>query len=361
MDLKNNFEIDYKISKPKNYKNYNIGIIGAGNIVENSHLPAYSDNNLNVINIFDIDINKSIYLKNKFNIKKNSLSLEEFFQDKDIDIVDIAVPAEYNKKLFFESLKNNKNILVQKPLSNNINTAKEILNKYQEGNLKAGVNHQMRFSPAIRAAGHILKNNLLGNLLEFNFYTKRKTDWSPWPWLNEIQYPELWYNSIHYIDSIRYLFGEPLTLNSKLLTHPNSILNKPSRTYVNFEYPDNLHGYLNINHDSILPSDKWVAGFEIEGDKGICHGKISSMVGDGSNFNDKISFSSLTSNGLIQIEKDLEGRWFHDSFVGPMFSLIEAIDTNSQPETNIFDSYKTLKLINDIVKSHETSQVVTCS
>ena len=85
------------------------------------------------------------------------------------------------------------------------------------------------------------------------------------------------------------------------------------------------------------------------------------MVGDGSNFKDKISFSSLTSNGLIQIEKDLDGRWFHDSFVGPMFSLIEAIDTNSQPETNIFDSYKTLKLINDIVKSHETSQVVTCS
>ena len=86
MDLKNNFEIDYKISKPKNYKNYNIGIIGAGNIVENSHLPAYSENNLNIINIFDIDINKSIYLKDKFNIKKNSLSLEEFFQDKDIDL-----------------------------------------------------------------------------------------------------------------------------------------------------------------------------------------------------------------------------------------------------------------------------------
>ena len=84
----------------------------------------------------------------------------------------------------------------------------------------------------------MIKNNILGNILEFNFFTKRKTDWSPWPWLEKIKYPELWYNSIHYIDTIRYLFGEPIKLNSKLLKHPRSNLNKPTRTYINFEYPE---------------------------------------------------------------------------------------------------------------------------
>ena len=39
--LKNDFDIKYKNIRPANYKNYNIGIIGAGNIVENSHLPTY--------------------------------------------------------------------------------------------------------------------------------------------------------------------------------------------------------------------------------------------------------------------------------------------------------------------------------
>ena len=34
---KKNFIIDYKNKKPNNFKKYKIGIIGAGNIVENSH------------------------------------------------------------------------------------------------------------------------------------------------------------------------------------------------------------------------------------------------------------------------------------------------------------------------------------
>jgi predicted dehydrogenase len=361
MNLYNNFEIEYKILKPKNYKKYNIGIIGAGNIIENSHLPTYLENDLNITNIFDIDINKSKYLKDKFSVKKNSLSLEEFLQDKDIDIVDIAVPAKYNKELFFEVLKFNKHILIQKPFADSIKTGFEIVKKYQESNLKVNVNHQMRCSPAIRAAGYLIKNNILGNILEFNFFTKRKTDFSPWPWLEKIKYPELWYNSIHYIDTIRYLFGEPIKLSAKLLKHPRSSLNKPTRTYINFEYPDSLYGNLNISHDSIFKSEKWVAGFEIEGDRGTCTGRISSMIGDGKNFKDHISFSTNNSNKFIEINKELDGRWFSDSFIGPMYSLIEAIDLDIQPETNVIDAFKTLKLLECIEKSHENSQIIPCT
>jgi|TARA_B110000444_G_C18794987_1_gene574351 predicted dehydrogenase len=361
MNSNNNFDLDYKIQKPKNYKKYNIGIIGAGNIVENSHLPAYLDNNLNIINIFDINEAKSKYLKEKFNIEKYSSNLEEFLQDKDIHIVDIAVPAKYNKELFFETLKFNKNILIQKPLADNLETGLDILRKYKELNLKASVNHQMRYSPAIRAAGYLIKNNMLGKVLEFNFFTKRKTDWSKWPWLEKLDYPELWYNSIHYIDSIRYLFGEPHKINAKLLKHPNSNLNKPTRTYIDFEYADDLQGNLNISHDSFLKSDKWTAGFEIEGDRGICSGRISSMIGDGKNFKDNISFTSSNSNQLIEVNKELEGRWFPDSFIGPMYSLMDAIDNNTQPETNITDAFKTLKLLNLIEHSHESEKKVLCS
>ena len=42
-----------------------------------------------------------------------------------------------------------------------------------------------------------------------------------------------------------------------------------------------------------LESEKWVAGFEIEGDRGACTGRISSMIGDGKNFKDHISFSPI--------------------------------------------------------------------
>ena len=63
------------------------------------------------------------------------------------------------------------------------------------------------------------------------------------------------------------------------------------------------------------------------------------MIGDGKNFKDNISFSSNYSGEYISINEDLDGRWFSDAFIGPMYSLIEAIDTNTQPETNIVDVF----------------------
>ena len=123
----NSIIIDYKNKKPDNYKNFNIGIIGAGNIIENSHLPIYKKNNLNVKNIYDIDLAKSKKIKEKFNIDKYSNSLDEILEDKTLDIIDIAVPAEFNKDLFLKTKNNKKNILIQKPLSDNLTSAKEII------------------------------------------------------------------------------------------------------------------------------------------------------------------------------------------------------------------------------------------
>ena len=68
--MQNNLKINYLNKKPKNFNHFNIGIIGAGNIVENSHLPVYQQEGLNVINIFDIDYKKSEHLRKKFNMKE---------------------------------------------------------------------------------------------------------------------------------------------------------------------------------------------------------------------------------------------------------------------------------------------------
>ncbi len=358
MTLEKNFKLDYKIKKPKNFDKYKIGIIGAGNIVETSHLPIYIKENLNISNIFDISTEKAENLKKKFKIEKFSKSLDEFFKDGNFDIVDIAVPSVFNQKLFSIALNNHKNILIQKPLSNNINTAKKIIKEYKKFNYKANVNHQMRYSPSIRAAKDILNKNYLGKITRFNFFTHRKTDWSIWPWLNKIDYPELRYNSIHYLDSIRYLFGEPKSLKASLLYSTNEILNKPTNISVNLKFNNHIVGDLNITHDSELTSNNWKAGYEIIGENGICKGVISSMIGNGLDFKDKISISYKKNNKNINIDKILSGRWFSESFSGPVFSLINAIQNNQEAETNIFDAFKTLQLVELVIKSHEAKKWV---
>ena len=352
MSTDEQFNIIYKNVRPNNSDQFKIGIIGAGNIVENSHLPTYIKENLKVTNIFDLSEERARNLQNRFKIDKLSKSIDEFFDNNNFDIVDIAVPAEYNEELIKKTLRRNKNILIQKPLSNNINSAKRIINEYNNYDLKINVNHQMRYSPAIRAAKYILKKNYLGKILKFKIYTHRKTDWSIWPWLENIDYPELRYNSIHYLDSIRYLFGEPLSIKANLLSSKNEIKNKPTNLFVNLKFTNQLSGNLNITHDNNLSKEKWKAGYEIIGEKGKCSGIISSMIGNGFDYNDKISINFMHDNRSINLEKTLVGRWFSESFAGPIFSLIDSIQNNYEADTNIFDAYKTLNLVETVIKSH---------
>ena len=134
MSTDEQFNIIYKNVRPNNSDQFKIGIIGAGNIVENSHLPTYIKENLKITNIFDLSEERARNLQNKFKIDKLSKSIDEFFDSNNFDIVDIAVPAEYNEELIKKTLRRNKNILIQKPLSNNINSAKRIINEYKKSN-----------------------------------------------------------------------------------------------------------------------------------------------------------------------------------------------------------------------------------
>ncbi len=348
-------EINYKNIKPENYKNFNIGIIGAGNIIENSHLPIYKKNGLNVKNIYDIDLKRSTKLKKKFNIEKISIHLDEILEDKSLDIIDIAVPAEFNKELFIKSIYNDKNILIQKPLSNNIYSAEEIVKIYKKTKLKANVNHQMQYSPAISAAKYIIKNNYLGKIISFKLFTHRFTDWSIWPWLEKIDYPELRYNSIHYLDTIRYLFGNPNFLDAKLINSDNDINDKPMNTNIKFEY-QNFNGELDIKHNSKLNPKKWQAGYKIVGDNGYCEGKISSMIGNGNDFLDSLRISCKINKKKYENYFEFEGRWFSEAFLGPMYSLMHSINDNTEPRTNIYDAFETLLLLENVIKNFENKK-----
>ncbi len=116
---------------------------------------------------------------------------------------------------------------------------------------------------------------------------------------------------------------------------------------------NDLIGSLHVTHDSDLSSDKWKAGYEIIGENGKLEGVISSMIGNGFNFHDSINISL---NNDIAIKKKLEGRWFSESFAGPIFSLMNSIKNNHEPETNIYDAFCTIKLVEFVIKSHELNK-----
>ena len=75
------------------------------------------------------------------------------------------------------------------------------------------------------------------------------------------------------------------------------------------------------------------------------------MIGNGLKFNDSINISYHKNNLSINEDHKLEGRWFSEAFLGPMYSLMQSINNDTEPQTNIKEAYETLLLVETVIKS----------
>ena len=68
-----------------------IGVVGAGNISVNAHLPAYQEiDNVEVVAIADLDLDRAKEAAEKFNIPKYFDSVEAMLEGAELDAIDIC-------------------------------------------------------------------------------------------------------------------------------------------------------------------------------------------------------------------------------------------------------------------------------
>ena len=163
-------------------KKINWGIIGLGAIaqkfseafadIKNSKLLAVSSHNHQKLEDF----------KKKFNIEEKFLfkDYENLLNCKDIDIIYIALPNSLHFHWIIESIKNNKNILVEKPATLNFDEAKNIKKSLLNKDLFFGEAFMYRYHPQIKHVLDTIKSNEIGNLesmessFGINILTKKK-------------------------------------------------------------------------------------------------------------------------------------------------------------------------------------------
>jgi predicted dehydrogenase len=125
-----------------------IGIFGAG------HLGKFHINNwkaiegVEIVGFYDPNDNNAIEVEEKYNIKR--------FDNEDLlmescDAVDIVAPTSYHYNLCESALRKGKHVFVEKPLTNTMDEARELVKLAKESNLKFQVGHVERFNPAFRA------------------------------------------------------------------------------------------------------------------------------------------------------------------------------------------------------------------
>lgn len=101
-----------------------IGIVGAGNIAENAHLPAYEKcSNCEPVAICDIDYERAKRVAEKYNIKEVYGSAEEMLEKCELDAVDICTWNNGHAPVLIAAANAGKHVICEKPLAMNLEDA----------------------------------------------------------------------------------------------------------------------------------------------------------------------------------------------------------------------------------------------
>ena len=316
-------------------------IIGTGGIVKDAHLPAYKKAGFEVSGLYDVDSEKAKNLAKEFGINNVFNSLEEAFQNKD-HIFDLALPPA-NLLEVVEKLPDNIFAVFQKPLGRSLEEGNKIRKICHQKNIKACMNFQLRFSPISLPVYEAIKQNILGELVELEVHVNVHTPWELWPFLKTLDRVEVPLHSIHYIDWIRSVLGNPQGVYCQSVKHPKVKELADCRTSAIFNYGNQIRCCMTINHTHSFGRKNQDAYIRLEGTKGAAKMKLGLLLDYPTGEPEELE---IITEGTDWIKFDIQGKWFPDAFIGVMANMQRFKNgEDSKLLTSIDDSIHTMAVV----------------
>jgi len=336
---------------------YGIGIIGAGAIVRFAHLPAYRKAGFRVVGIHDQSPEAAAAAAAEFDVPTVYRSVDALLDDSRVEIVDIAVPAPFQPEIAQRVIASGRALLCQKPLAETYALAEEIVVAAEAAGVKIAVNQQMRWAPSIATSRAFIERGFLGEPLVSTIDVSILLGWDAWPWLVVSDRLALMYHSIHSQDATRFLFGMPDRIFTSGGKFPGQPEKAETRTHTIFEYDSGLTAMVRSNNWNWTGDQHAI--FRFEGSEGRIEGTIGLLYDYPHGRPDMIRYMSKRLRPDYWFDVVVDDLWIPDAFVGPMASLMEAMQTDGVPATAARDNLDTLRTLFAAYRSMETHRVVT--
>ncbi len=322
---------------------------GAGSIVGDAHFPAYRKAGFPVAGLYDPDHDKAEKLAKAWNVQAFS-SVEEAVSVKDA-IFDLAIPPAAHLSVL-QALPEGSSALIQKPMGSDLSAATDILKLCRSKNLVAAVNFQLRFAPMMLALKDAIAKGHLGEVVDFDALLAVATPWTLWPFLKGLPRIEIAMHSIHYLDLIRQLLGDPKGVHAKTIGHPNHDVAQ-TRTSAILDYGETVRCALSINHDHDFGRRHQACEFRICGTKGAAFLQLGLNLNYPAGEEDILEIHPAGGDGWVKV--DLAGQWFPDAFVGRMANLQRfTCGEDSELVSSVEDAFNTMALVEAAYLSSNT-------
>ena len=339
-------------------------IIGAGGIIKDAHLPAYEQANFKVKGIYDKAKRKAEALMTEFdNVEKVYDSLDELVADGKVHnaIYDLALPANLHAEIL-EQLPDGSPVLIQKPMGETLEEAKQILEICRRKKLISAVNFQLRYAPYVIAARDMIGRGLLGDVYDMELMVCVYTPWHLWDFLFQLPRVEILYHSIHYLDLIRSFLGNPQKVYASTTKHPKMKDLASTRTTMILDYDEYTQARVITNHGHEFGLQHQQSYFKIEGTKGAIKIRIGLSMDYPRGLPPKFEYVLLGEKSKQWKEIEIKGGWFPEAFVGTMAGLQgHVLDRNIPLPHSTEDAYVTMKLVEAAYRSSEKGGVTLTS
>lgn len=353
LDLFAPIAAEARISVPAGHRRP-IAVVGAGAIVDVAHLPAYRAHDLPVRGIHDLDPARAEEVAARHGLPRVYGSLDDLLKDGDVEVVDVAVVPGAQPGVARAALAAGKHLLCQKPLAPDLDGARELTELAEaEGRLLA-VNQQLRWDEGIAAARAMVRAGWVGVPTAMSFTVDVNTDFTAWPWLANSDRLEIMYHSIHYLDAVRSILGDPVRVFAAAGRTPGQPEAGETRTVSTLLFDDGARAVLHVNHQN--RTGDFRAEFRIDGDKGAIRGTLGLLYDYPHGRPDTLEVNSAVAPTDGWLSYPVTERWIPGAFAGPMAALLRWIAEGEPSPTAARDNLGTLRLVQALYASIDSGE-----
>jgi predicted dehydrogenase len=270
----------------------------------------------------------------------------ELIQDPAIEVLDIAFPPDQQPELIRAALAQPhiKGILAQKPLSLTLQEAIELRDQAHATGKILSVNQNMRYDQSMRVLKQLLDRGDLGEPVFAQIDMHAIPHWQSF--LEDYDRLTLANMSVHHLDVLRFLFGDPEEISTQTRTDPRTAFNHSDGITVStLRFPS---GMLAVSLEDVWSGprqdgyeDDQHITFRVDGTNGVAKGTIGWPTGAPST----LTYASTTSTDGKWVNPSWQTMWFPHAFIGVMEQLQHAVATGEPPALTVDDNVKTVALI----------------
>jgi len=347
---------------PVRTNSLNVGCIGAGMIMAECHLAAYQQAGFPVVAIASRTKARAQGVADRYGIPKVHDTPEDLIADPSVEILDIAYPPDQQPALIRAALAQPhiKGILAQKPLALSLAEAIALRDEAAAAGKVLSVNQNMRYDQSMRVLKQILDRGDLGEIVFAQIDMHAIPHWQDF--LKAYDRLTLANMSVHHLDVLRFLFGDPDEITTLCRKDPRTTFDHSDGITVStLRFPS---GVLAVSLEDVW-SGPCGEGFQedqhitwrVDGTEGVAKGTIGWPTGAAST----LTYASRKSTGGEWVTPTWDTMWFPHAFVGVMEQLQNAVATGTPPALSVADNVKTVALIEAGYRSMAENRTVKLS